>query len=338
MAHAPPFPQRLFNSEVAVTRIKPIDNSKVKQEITKIMSIKKLVFSLVFASAILLGTTAFHENFQNKSMLRQHVNHTYNLSKPTAIHELSSELLEVSGLTDVSETKIACVQDEKGIIFTYDLLTKEIEEKITFGADADYEGLTRVDDVLYTLSSDGMLFETKSIWKKPVTKSYDLNLPSPDNEGLCYDEKNKRLLIAPKSKIGKGPEFKDSRAIFVFDLKKKELEKEPLFYFSIEEIYAFADSKGIEKDSTFKKNGQLNKNQNFRPASIAVHPKTGDIYVISAEDFNMVVFSESGEIKDYFSLDKSIFPKPEGITFLNDGTMIITNEGVEGNATLVVIQ
>ena len=302
------------------------------------MSTKQLIFGLLSMSLIFVITTSFNEKLQKNHFRISHDKHQYNLNEPIAVHELSSELLEVSGLTDVSETKIACVQDEKGIIFTYDLLTKEIEEKITFAADADYEGLTRVDDVLYTLSSDGTLFETKSIWKKPVTKSYDLNLPSPDNEGLCYDEKNKRLLIAPKSKIGKGPEFKDSRAIFVFDLKKKELEKEPLFYFSIEKIYAFADSKGIAKDSTFKKNGQLNTNRNFRPASIAVHPHTGDVYVISAEDFNMVVFSESGEIKDYFSLNKSIFPKPEGITFLNDGTMIITNEGVEGNATLVVIQ
>lgn len=301
------------------------------------MSTKKIVFSFLFMSLIFVITTAFHEKLQKSSFRISQNKNQYNINEPIAVHELSSELLEVSGLTDVSETKIACVQDEKGIIFIYNLLTKEVEHKITFGADADYEGLTRVDDVLYTLSSDGTLFETKSIWKKQVTKTYDLNLPSPDNEGLCYDEKNKRLLIAPKSKIGKGPEFKDSRAIFVFDLKKKELEKEPLFYFSIEEIYAFASSKGIEKDSTFKKNGQLNKNQNFRPASIAVHPKTGDIYIISAEDFNMVVFSETGEIKDYFPLDKSIFPKPEGITFLNDGTMIITNEGVEGNATLVVI-
>lgn len=301
------------------------------------MSAKKIVSGFLLIALIFLATTAFRENFLKPEIRLKQTNHIYNLNQPTAVHELSSELLEVSGLTDVSQNKIACVQDEKGIIFTYNLLTREIEDKITFGADSDYEGLTRVDDVLYTLSSDGTLFETKSTWKKPVTKSYDLNLPSPDNEGLCYDEKHKRLLIAPKSKIGKGPEYKDSRAIFVFDLKKKELEKDPLFYFSIEEIYAFADSIGIEKDTTFKKNGEPNKNQNFRPASIAVHPQTGDIYVISAEDFKMVVFSESGQIKNYFSLDKSIFPKPEGITFLNDGTMIITNEGVEGNATLVVI-
>jgi uncharacterized protein YjiK len=262
----------------------------------------------------------------------------FDLNHPTSIQTLPSELYEISGLTDVSDSKIACVQDEKGIIYTYDIVSKKITGEIPFASDDDYEGLTRVDDALYTLVSDGTLYEIKSAWKKPQTKTYELNLPSPDNEGLCYDEKNNRLLIAPKSKIGKGPEFKDSRAIFVFDLHKKKLADEPLFYFSIEEIYAKAAEKGIESDPVYKKNGQTKTQHNFRPSSIAVHPKTGDIYVISADDFALVIFSETGTVKDYFVLDKELFAKPEGITFLPNGTMIITNEGVDGNATLLVFE
>lgn len=263
---------------------------------------------------------------------------SYTLGEPDEIHFLPNELIEVSGLTDISDSKIACVQDEKGTIFTYDFLTKKVAEEIPFAANSDYEGLTRVGDVLYSLSSEGTLYETKSIWKNPETKTYNLNLPSVDNEGLCYDEKNKRLLIAPKSKLGKGPEFKDAGAIFVFDLKKKKLQDEPLFYFSVSEIYDFATNKGIETDPILKKNGQVNKNQAFRPSSVAVHPETGDVYVISAEDFGMVIFSQSGEIKDYFAFDRTIFSKAEGITFLEDGSMVITNEGAAHSATVLVFR
>jgi len=262
----------------------------------------------------------------------------YDLNHPVSIQKLPSELYEVSGLTDLSETEIACVQDEKGIIYSYDIIAQKITQEVPFAQDSDYEGLTRVGDDVYTLSSDGVLFETKSAWKKPHTKSYELNLPSPDNEGLCYDEKNNRLLIAPKSKIGKGPEFKDTRAVFVFNLKKKELEEEPLFYFSVAAIYAVAESKGIESDPVYKKNGQEKIQKNFRPSSLAVHPETGDVYMISAEDFALVIFSETGKVKDYFALDKELFAKAEGITFLPNGKMIITNEGVDGSATLLVIE
>jgi len=263
---------------------------------------------------------------------------SYSLNHPDEVHLLPAMLLEVSGLTDISANKIACLQDEKGIIFIYNFLTKEVEKEILFADDADFEGLTRVGDVLYALSSEGTLYETKSTWKNPETKTYNLNLPSVDNEGLCYDEKNKRLLIAPKSRLGKGSEFKDAGAIFVFDLKKKKMETEPIFYFSVAAIYDFAATKGIECEQVQKKNGQINKHQSFRPSSVAVHPTTSDIYVISADDFGMVVFSQTGVIKDYFSFDKTIFSKAEGITFLEDGTMIITNEGVLNSATLLVFR
>lgn len=262
----------------------------------------------------------------------------YDLSNPVSVQTLPAELIEVSGLTDLSAHKIACVQDEKGIIYSYDLLSQKITHQFSFAPDSDYEGLTRVKDVLYTLSSDGTLFETTTTRKEPQTRSYTLNLPSTDNEGLCYDEKNNRLLIAPKSKIGKGAAFKDTRAIFVFDLRKKELQEEPLFYFSIDELYAVASRKGIEPTPSLKKNGEPKIQQNFRPSSLAVHPETGDIFVISAEDFGLVIFSETGVVKDYFALDPNCFEKPEGITFLPNGQMIITNEGVNGDATLLVFE
>lgn len=44
----------------------------------------------------------------------------YNLNEPSSVITLPQTLHEVSGLTDFSNTEIACVQDEKGIIFIYD--------------------------------------------------------------------------------------------------------------------------------------------------------------------------------------------------------------------------
>ncbi|MBL7897390.1 MAG: hypothetical protein JNJ99_02560, partial [Crocinitomicaceae bacterium] len=43
-------------------------------------------------------------------------------------------------------------------------------------------------------------------------------------------------------------------------------------------------------------------------------------------------------LRDAFLLDSSIYPKPEGITFLEDNSMVITNEGVDGNATLLLLK
>ena len=48
----------------------------------------------------------------------------YNLSKPTKSFVLPTALNEISGITTLSQNEIACVQDEIGTIFIYDL-TKE---------------------------------------------------------------------------------------------------------------------------------------------------------------------------------------------------------------------
>ncbi|MBL7914212.1 MAG: SdiA-regulated domain-containing protein, partial [Bacteroidia bacterium] len=65
---------------------------------------------------------------------------------------------------------------------------------------------------------------------------------------------------------------------------------------------------------------------NFRPSSLAVHPLTDEIYIISAADFMLVVMDRNGSIVHIKPLDKQVYPKAEGITFLKDGTMIITSE------------
>ena len=48
----------------------------------------------------------------------------YNLSKPDKIYILPPALKEVSGITGTDASSIACIQDENGIIFIYDLETK----------------------------------------------------------------------------------------------------------------------------------------------------------------------------------------------------------------------
>ena len=45
----------------------------------------------------------------------------YNLSSPTKTYTLPATLNEISGITILNNNEIACVQDELGIIYIYDL-------------------------------------------------------------------------------------------------------------------------------------------------------------------------------------------------------------------------
>ena len=67
--------------------------------------------------------------------------------------ELPDILYEVSGIAYMGDQKIAAVQDEKGIIFVYNLSTSSIEKEILFGEDGDYEGIALAGSTAYVLKS-----------------------------------------------------------------------------------------------------------------------------------------------------------------------------------------
>lgn len=126
----------------------------------------------------------------------------YDLDKPDITHQLPAVLNEISGLTDIDNDHIACVQDELGIVFIYNFRSGEMVSQHRFDSVGDFEGLTYTGKSLYILRSDGRLTEWNDF---PTNKSSfihsRLSLATSNNEGLCYDPGNNRLLIAAKANL-----------------------------------------------------------------------------------------------------------------------------------------
>ena len=70
-------------------------------------------------------------------------------------------------------------------------------------------------------------------------------------------------------------------------------------------------------------------------SAIAIHPITKKLYLLSASDHLFFIFNINGEIEYMEPLNPDIFNKAEGITFLDNGDMIITNEGQNKKPTLL---
>ncbi|MBN1652860.1 MAG: hypothetical protein JXA30_03710 [Deltaproteobacteria bacterium] len=262
---------------------------------------------------------------------------TYTLFHPDQIIELPNRLKEISGITDISDYELGCVQDEDGIIFIYDLKQQKIARKIRFGRSGDYEGLTRVGNKYFVLRSDGLLYEIMTSKGKTTTETHKTGLPTKNNEGLGFDPLHNRLLIAPKSRLGKGREYKDTRAIFSYDLESKEFLSEPVFKFSIRAIQQYAEARGQDIPTRHKKKGEKRTRSalRFMPSSIAVHPMTGEFFVLSAIDHVLATFDKDGGVTGYARLNPKLFRQPEGITFLSTGDMVIANEGAGNEPTLL---
>ncbi|HEY0030663.1 MAG TPA: SdiA-regulated domain-containing protein [Bacteroidia bacterium] len=261
----------------------------------------------------------------------------YNLANPEKSYTLPAALNEISGITILNENEIACVQDELGAVYVYDLRTASITKEYKTAITGDFEGITLVGNSLFLLRSDGVLVEYPDFRSPNMKiKEYFLNLPSENNEGLCYDMKNYRLLIAAKIKPGKEKENKGIRHIYSFDLKTKVPNNVPIFKLNVEDIEATARKLNIAIPyKTNKKTGNRSDEFNFRPSEIAVHPVNRNIYILSANDKLLLILDNKGAIKNLITLDPALFNKAEGLAFFPDGTMLISNEAQKGKPTLL---
>ncbi len=262
----------------------------------------------------------------------------YSLNNPDRQFDLPLILNEVSGLTDIDSAHVACVQDELGIIFIYNFRTGKVVNQHKFDLTGDFEGLSYTGKSIFVLRSDGRLTEWSGF--KPGSGGerithYKLPLQTSNNEGLCFDKKRNRLLIAAKSKPF-DHDVKSERFIYEFDLNKGILNRQPVYSLNTDKLAVKAREFRLNPHS-IAPNGKM-RPFNFRPASLAIHPHSDMIYIISAADRLLLVMNPAGEVVHMEALSPALYAKAEGITFLNDGTMIITNEAAGNSPTLLLFE
>ncbi|MBZ0205862.1 MAG: hypothetical protein K8H89_06020 [Flavobacteriales bacterium] len=258
------------------------------------------------------------------------------LPEPASIVELPSELLEVSGLTDLDQHTVACLQDEDATLYVVDIRDGRILERHPFGPPGDMEGLTRVKDGLFALRSDGLIYHLRIKGAHyTAVDSFRMELGHRNIEGLGYDEHTGLVLVAPKDVLKGEPQIRDQRSVFAFDPATRKVLPEPVLTYSVQEVMRQAEAGGMKLPTRTTRNGRIVDAIKLRMASIAVDPVSDHYFLLSAVDQTLLVLDRQGAFVALHLLDADLLPKPEGITFLPNGDMLIATEGKNGPPRLV---
>lgn len=70
------------------------------------------------------------------------------------------------------------------------------------------------------------------------------------------------------------------------------------------------------------------KQLQLNPSALAIHPLTGDWYVLSATNRLLAVYSQ-GQLMSVYPLPAEVYYKPEGMTFCPNGDLYLSSEGMK---------
>jgi WD40 repeat protein len=243
----------------------------------------------------------------------------YDLNNPSHRYNLPDELVEISGVSPLNDSIIACVQDDLGIIYYYNLKNNTIADRIRFGENGDYEDLCLNNGYFYVLRSDGTVFRIDRDNNKNPSKRYRLPVECLDNEGFCYSAKERMFFLAGKSR-NVYDENASNRYIFLFSLQHDTFTVTRKVIIRIKDIHA-------NLSSAYAGDIQKISGCDFNPSAVAVHPITGELFVLSAKSKLLIILDSAKTVTYVRPLNGAIFHKPEGIAFHPNGDMLISSEG-----------
>ncbi|MBE0644288.1 MAG: SdiA-regulated domain-containing protein [Bacteroidetes bacterium] len=229
--------------------------------------------------------------------------------------ELNRLLREISGLTVTPHGHLLAHDDEKGVIYRIDAMTGSILSRFKLGRTTiteDFEDIASAGEMLYLVTSDGRLYVSRegndggrveyNVLNTPLTRSNNV-------EGLCYDPESGALLMACKDSPGRG--FSGKRTVYSYYPVPQRMDPSPRFVL---------DEKQLRPSIHGKQ---------FKPSAIARHPLRKTFFILASDGCSLVEVDANGNLRGIQRLDRKLHPQPEGLTFLANGDMLISDEGTK---------
>lgn len=288
-------------------------------DIENLVSLKRLINRLSRSMFFFIIAMACMSIDEGKYSVISSGTYSYSMNKPDEKYNLPRRLEEISGLDYLGDQILLCNEDEEGVLYFFNIREKKVTREISFGKKGDYEGVTHIDNMAYVVRSDGILFEFP-IDRDDKVESRRIDTPFTklnNLEGLTAGHRRDELYIACKGEAEVDKNKIEGRAVYALNLKNHQLSKKPYIHLTTDNFRAALKENNLSAHSHMP----------FKPSGIAIHPMTGDVFIIASVGKLIIVVDKSGKITGAAPLSRKMLTQPEGICFDEKGTMFISSEG-----------
>jgi len=244
----------------------------------------------------------------------------YNLDRPTTI-KLPAYLDEISGIAYYPKDKnVFAICDDKSWLYKVFLSGGMNIEKWKIGDKGDFEDIVLADSTFYVLQSKGRILSLQFFSPDSVTvKEYELPMQGKNEFEILYIDKEKNRLIM----LCKDCEADDNNALsaWAFDLGTLTFSPGPVYVIDVRRIEDLMQEKKVK----------------FKPSAAAIHPVTGQLFIISSINKVLVIADKNGVPEKVYKINPDLYKQPEGLTFSPEGHLIISNESANSGAANILV-
>ncbi len=250
---------------------------------------------------------------------------SYNLNAETATRwKLPNHLREISGLAMTPDNRLLAHNDEKGVVFEIDYRNGSIVKSFALtdqGAPVsdDFEGIAVADGRIYLVTSSGRVYECSeggdgetvlfNVYTTGIGRDCEI-------EGLAYNPDQRALIL-----MCKNPRSANQKGLLT------------LYHWSIDTRQLVEDAHVAIPIAGFS---HRIKSKSFHPSGIERHPQSGNYFIVASRESAIAEITPNGEVIAVMKFPAKWHRQVEGITFSNEQTLIVADEGAGKRARLTL--
>lgn len=243
-------------------------------------------------------------------------------SAPAWRSQLAAPLREISGIAFTSDGRLLAHGDENATIWELSSDGRRIVKVFGPGRGGaamrgDFEDIAIVGNRIFLVISDGSVIETREGPANAITPATRISPAlhgTCEVEGLTPDAGNRALLLLCKSARTKA--WRGKVVVLALSLETGRLEPRPRMVI---------DEKDLERVTGVKR---------FNGSAITRHPRTGTYLLVAGPQRTYAEVTATGEVLGGGRLDHGLHRQAEGIAVAPDLTLLVSDEGGTGLATL----